>query len=112
QRHRRGLRAYRPSRSSPKGALSSRNSKIGRSFGSGSAELGPLPLPCDVVVHCGPNGYLAFNNACPHVRLPFYDRMPPKKEHAAKLPPRQSLVTDDLVIVCCWHGSCYDLQTG
>ena len=29
---------------------------------------------CDVVVHRGPNGYLAFNNACPHVRLPFYDR--------------------------------------
>jgi hypothetical protein len=54
---------------------------------------------CDVVVHRGPNGYLAFNNACPHVRLPFYDRMPPKEEHAAKLPPRQSVVTDDLGIV-------------
>jgi nitrite reductase/ring-hydroxylating ferredoxin subunit len=65
---------------------------------------------CDVVVHRGPNGYLAFNNACPHVRLPFYDRMPPKEEHAAKLPPRQSVVTDDLGIVCRWHGSCYDLQ--
>ena len=67
---------------------------------------------CDVVVHRGSNGYLAFNNACPHVRLPFYDRMPPKEEHVAKLPPRQSVVTEDLGIVCRWHGSCYDLQTG
>jgi nitrite reductase/ring-hydroxylating ferredoxin subunit len=60
---------------------------------------------CDVVVHRGPNGYLAFNNACPHVRLPFYDRRPPSEEHVAKLPPRQSVVTDDLGIVCRWHGS-------
>lgn len=58
------------------------------------------------------NGYLAFNNACPHVRLPFYDQMPPKQEHVAKLPPRQSLVTDDLGIACRWRGSCYDLETG
>ena len=67
---------------------------------------------CDVVVHRGPNGYVAFNNACPHVRLPFYDRKPPKEEHLANLPPRQSVVSDDLGIVCRWHGSCYDLQTG
>jgi nitrite reductase/ring-hydroxylating ferredoxin subunit len=59
---------------------------------------------CDVVVHRGPNGYLAFNNACPHVRLPFYDRRPLSEEHVAKLPPRQSVVTDDLGIVCRWHG--------
>jgi len=67
---------------------------------------------CDVVVHRGPNGYVAFNNACPHVRLPFYDREPPKEEHLDKLPPRHSVVSDDLGIVCRWHGSCYDLQTG
>jgi class 3 adenylate cyclase/nitrite reductase/ring-hydroxylating ferredoxin subunit len=67
---------------------------------------------CDVVVHRGPNGYLAFNNACPHVRLPFYDRERPKEEHLDKLPPRQSVVSEDLGIVCRWHGSCYDLQTG
>ena len=67
---------------------------------------------CDVVVHRGPNGYIAFNNACPHVRLPFYDPKPPRVEHLAKLPPRQSEVTEDLRIVCRWHGSCYDLQTG
>jgi class 3 adenylate cyclase/nitrite reductase/ring-hydroxylating ferredoxin subunit len=67
---------------------------------------------CDVVVYRGPNGYVAFNNACPHVRLPFYDRTPPKAEHAALMPPRQSVVSDDLGIHCRWHGSCYDLQTG
>jgi class 3 adenylate cyclase/nitrite reductase/ring-hydroxylating ferredoxin subunit len=67
---------------------------------------------CDVVVHRGPDGYVAFNNACPHVRLPFYDRSPPKPEHVPILPPRQSVVTDDLGIVCRWHGTCYDLQTG
>jgi class 3 adenylate cyclase/nitrite reductase/ring-hydroxylating ferredoxin subunit len=67
---------------------------------------------CNVVVYRGKNGYVAFNNACPHVRLPFYDPKPPADEHLAKLPPRQSIVTEDLGIVCRWHGSCYDLQTG
>jgi len=67
---------------------------------------------CDVVVWRGADGYVAFNNACPHVRLPFYDPKPPREEHLAMLPPRQSVVTEDLGIVCRWHGSCYDLQTG
>jgi nitrite reductase/ring-hydroxylating ferredoxin subunit len=67
---------------------------------------------CDVVVYRGEAGYIAFNNACPHVRLPFYDPKPPPAEHLAKLPPRQSVVTQDLGIVCRWHGTCYDLQTG
>jgi nitrite reductase/ring-hydroxylating ferredoxin subunit len=67
---------------------------------------------CDVVVYRAPNGYLAFNNACPHVRLPFFDPRPPAAEHRAMLPPRQSVVTEDLGVVCRWHGSCYDLQTG
>ncbi len=66
---------------------------------------------CDVVVHRGPDGYIAFNNACPHLRLPIFDRNPPGKEHAEQLPPA-SVVTDDLGVVCRWHGSCYDLQTG
>ena len=47
---------------------------------------------CDVVVYRAPNGYVAFNNACPHLRLPFYDRTKPSKEHAAKLPPASSAV--------------------
>jgi class 3 adenylate cyclase/nitrite reductase/ring-hydroxylating ferredoxin subunit len=67
---------------------------------------------CDVVVHRSPRGYVAFNNACPHMRLPFYDREAPRPEHLAYLPPQSSEVTDDLGIVCRWHRSCYDLQTG
>ncbi len=66
---------------------------------------------CDVVVHRAPRGYVAFNNACPHLRLPMYDRLQPSQEHAAILPPA-SVVTDDLGIVCRWHQSCYDLHTG
>jgi class 3 adenylate cyclase/nitrite reductase/ring-hydroxylating ferredoxin subunit len=66
---------------------------------------------CDVVVHRGPNGFVAFNNACPHLKLPIFDRAPPSAEYAGHLPPA-STVTDDLGIVCRWHQSCYDLQTG
>ena len=66
---------------------------------------------CDVVVYRGPNGYVAFNNACPHLRLPIYDRTQPSEEQAAIL-PAASVITDDLGVVCRWHNSCYDLQTG
>jgi len=67
---------------------------------------------CDVVVHRGPNGYVAFNNACPHMRLPFYDRTKPGPEFNDIVPPGSSEVTDGFGVVCRWHGSCYDLQTG
>ncbi len=67
---------------------------------------------CDVVVYRSPDGYVAFNNACPHVRLPFYELEPPPEEQRHLLPPRQSVVTEDLGMVCRWHGSCFDLQTG
>ena len=66
----------------------------------------------DLVVYRGPNGFVAFNNACPHLKLPIFDRTPPKAEHEAMLPPTASTVTDDLGIVCRWHHSCYDLSTG
>lgn len=38
----------------------------------------------------------AFNNACPHLNLPFND----------------SQVTDDGGILCRWHESCFDLASG
>jgi len=66
---------------------------------------------CDIVVYRGPNGFIAFNNACPHLHLPIFDRTPPRAEHSGQMPPA-STVTDDLGIVCRWHQSCYDLQTG
>ena len=65
----------------------------------------------DVIVLRGANGYYAFNNACPHLHLPFFER----RVLAAgdELPrPADSTITDDLGIVCRWHQSCFDLQTG
>jgi class 3 adenylate cyclase/nitrite reductase/ring-hydroxylating ferredoxin subunit len=66
---------------------------------------------CDIVVHRGAAGFVAFNNACPHLRLPIFDRKPHADKFAEHLPPA-SVVTEDLGVVCRWHGSCYDLQTG
>lgn len=86
-----------------------------RAFPESELEVGERRIlqleKCDVVVHRGPNGFVAFNNACPHLRLPIFDRAPPSAEHAAMIPPA-STVTDDLGVVCRWHLSCYDLQTG
>ena len=65
----------------------------------------------DVIVLRGANGYYAFNNACPHLHLPFFER----RVLAAgdELPiPTDSTITGDLGIVCRWHQSCFDLQTG
>ncbi len=64
-----------------------------------------------MIVLRGANGYYAFNNACPHLHLPFFER----RVLAAgdELPiPADSTITDDLGIVCRWHQSCFDLQTG
>jgi len=66
---------------------------------------------CDVVVHRGQAGVVAFNNACPHLHLPIFDRKAHAEKFADHLPPA-SRVTADLGVVCRWHGSCYDLQTG
>ena len=64
----------------------------------------------DVVVFRGANSYHAFNNACPHLKLPFYER---RITAEGELPlPRDSTITDDLGLVCRWHQTCFDLQTG
>jgi len=66
---------------------------------------------CDVVVVRGAERYYAFNNACPHLHLPFYARGAAAR--ASELPlPADSTITDDLGLVCRWHQSCFDLQTG
>ncbi len=67
---------------------------------------------CDVVVVRGPDGYCAFNNACPHLHLPFYERRSPVEVEKLKLPHTESTITKDLGLVCRWHQSCFDLQTG
>jgi class 3 adenylate cyclase/nitrite reductase/ring-hydroxylating ferredoxin subunit len=65
----------------------------------------------DVIVLRGANGYYAFNNACPHLHLPFFERRVLAKGNELPL-PADSTITDDLGIVCRWHQSCFDLQTG
>jgi class 3 adenylate cyclase/nitrite reductase/ring-hydroxylating ferredoxin subunit len=56
----------------------------------------------DVVVTRTHESYYAFNNACPHRDL-AEDELPL---------PANSVITDDLGVVCRWHQSCFDLQTG
>jgi class 3 adenylate cyclase/nitrite reductase/ring-hydroxylating ferredoxin subunit len=72
----------------------------------------------DVVIVRGSNGYHAFNNACPHLHLPFYERRALAEGDLGNFAgtetarPLNSTITDDLGLVCRWHHSCFDLQTG
>lgn len=64
-----------------------------------------------VVVLRRADAFVAFNNACPHLRLPLYEY--PERAEGVDLPiPAASQVTDDLGVICRWHESCFDLQTG
>ena len=67
---------------------------------------------CDVVVVRGADGYYAFNNACPHLHLPLYERRILAEGDELQLPHTESTITDDLGLVCRWHQSCFDLHTG
>jgi class 3 adenylate cyclase/nitrite reductase/ring-hydroxylating ferredoxin subunit len=85
-----------------------------RAFAEGELEIGERRIldldDFDVVVVRGNDAYYAFNNACPHLKLPFYER---RALAEGELPlPAASTITDDLGIVCRWHHSCFDLQTG
>jgi class 3 adenylate cyclase/nitrite reductase/ring-hydroxylating ferredoxin subunit len=72
----------------------------------------------DVVVLRGADGYYAFNNACPHLHLPLFERRVLADgelgNYAGTDTPRpiNSTITDDRGVVCRWHCSCFDLQTG
>lgn len=73
----------------------------------------------DVVVSRLADGsYHAFNNACPHLHLPMFDRRDLKEGDLGintntGLPrPLCSDFTEDRGLVCRWHRSCFDLQTG
>jgi class 3 adenylate cyclase/nitrite reductase/ring-hydroxylating ferredoxin subunit len=50
----------------------------------------------------------AFNNACPHLKLPFFESS--ANAGGDRRPP--SNVGDTGVIKCRWHESCFDLATG
>ena len=61
--------------------------------------------------------FLAFNNACPHMHLPFFEKRDSEKIGVIRSPtgreiPRDSRLTDDYGLACRWHESCFDLQTG
>ncbi|MFQ5566261.1 MAG: Rieske (2Fe-2S) protein, partial [Paracoccaceae bacterium] len=72
----------------------------------------------DVVVLRGDEAYYAFNNACPHLHLPLFERRALPEgglgNYAGTDTPRpiNSIVTEDRDVVCRWHHSCFDLQTG
>ena len=66
---------------------------------------------CYVVVLRRADTFVAFNNACPHLRLPLFERQETSAGDDSPVPAASSL-TDDLGIICRWHQSCFDLQTG
>lgn len=73
---------------------------------------------CYVVVHRQGDAYVAFNNACPHLHLPLFELQERPAggdatgEARGGSMPAASTLTDDLGVVCRWHQSCFDLQTG
>jgi class 3 adenylate cyclase/nitrite reductase/ring-hydroxylating ferredoxin subunit len=73
----------------------------------------------DVVVTRLPDDtYHAFSNACPHLHLPLFERRSLSEGDLGintntGLPrPLCSTLTEDRGLVCRWHRSCFDLQTG
>ena len=72
----------------------------------------------DVAIVRGIDGHYAFNNACPHLHLPLYEPREVAEGDLGYFPgtdtprPANSTMTDDRGLVCRWHDSCFDLQTG
>lgn len=72
----------------------------------------------DVVVIRGRDGYYAFNNACPHLHLPLFERREVAEGSLGCFPgtdtprPLHSTLVENRGLVCRWHHSCFDLQTG
>jgi len=71
-----------------------------------------------VITRLADGTYHAFNNACPHLHLPMFDRRTLKEgdlgiRSSTGLPrPLCSDFTEDRGVICRWHHSCFDLQTG
>ena len=70
----------------------------------------------DLVVLRKGESYFAFDNTCPHLHLPFFEKRNPDdgviRSPTGREIPRDSGLTDDLGLVCRWHDTCFDLQTG
>ena len=85
-------------------------------IGDGQRRVFELPRFDLAVVRKGEK-FFAFNNACPHQNAPLFEKRPPEEVGVFKTPtgreiPRDSRMSDDHRIVCRWHESCFDLQTG
>ena len=72
----------------------------------------------DVAIVRSADGYYAFNNACPHLHLPLYEPRRLAEGDLGCFPgtdtprPINSSITDNLGVICRWHHSCFDIQTG
>jgi len=64
----------------------------------------------DLVVMRREGRFYAFNNACPHIKLPLFNRTA-HIDDPEKLRPDESTARDGEV-VCRWHHSRFDLVTG
>lgn len=71
-----------------------------------------------VITRLADGTYHAFNNACPHLHLPLFERRDLAEGDLGintntGLPrPLCSSFTEDRGLICRWHQSCFDLQTG
>ena len=69
----------------------------------------------DVVVLRRSEGYHAFNNACPHLHLSLFEPHPDRTKQQ-RLEEEEvgfySTFTEDRGLICRFHQSCFDLQTG
>jgi nitrite reductase/ring-hydroxylating ferredoxin subunit len=73
----------------------------------------------DIVIVRDKDDYFAFNNACPHLNIPLFEPRSDIEEGSLGLiagtdrqRPLYSEITNDRGLVCRWHNSCFDLQTG
>ncbi len=66
---------------------------------------------CYVVILRRADTFVAFNNACPHLHLPLFEHRGTTGGGDSPA-SAASTFTDDLGVVCRWHQSCFDLQTG
>jgi class 3 adenylate cyclase/nitrite reductase/ring-hydroxylating ferredoxin subunit len=71
-----------------------------------------------VVTRLSDDTYHAFSNSCPHLHLPLFERRSLEEGDLGintntGLPrPLCSSFTENRGVVCRWHQSCFDLQTG
>lgn len=71
----------------------------------------------DVVVLRRGDRFFASDNSCPHLHLPLFEKRELAETGILRSPaghelPRESELTVDLGLVCRWHKTCFDMQSG